>query len=1104
MADSVTQYLRSIRQNLEAGLATERTHYSALGRLLEDSAPHVKAITEPKRIACGAPDFVVLRDGLMVGHIEAKDVGVSLDEVERSEQLLRYRRSLQSLMLTNFIEFRWYVDGELRRSVDLARFAARSSLKRVKDGGKKVAGLIQDFLQHKPAPIASARELAERMARLTHLIREVIVTAFEQGEASDNLVGWREAFADVLVADLGLPENTGQFADVLAQTLAYGLFSARIRHEEGAFTRRHAQDLIPGTNPFLRDLFYYITGPQLDSEPYAGLVEDLVQILSLAEMDAVLEDFGTRTHQEDPIVHFYETFLSAYDPDLRELRGVYYTQMPVVSFIVRAVDYLLTSRFGLTQGLADTTKTTIANTDPGQRVKGKPSQVRRTSEIHKVLVLDPAVGTATFLYGVIDLIRGRFMQSGNAGMWSSYVREHLLPRIFGFELLMAPYAVAHFKLALQLAGHDLPAEQRAAWAYDFAGNDRIGIYLTNTLEGPHEFSGKPLFTQFLARESAAADAIKRDLPIMVVLGNPPYSGHSANKGPWIDDLLHGKLPSGERGTSYYEVDGRPLGERNTKWLQDDYVKFIRFGQWRIAQSGSGILAYICNNGYLENVTFRGMRQSLMETFTEIFILDLHGSARTKETAPDGSVDENVFDIIKSVAIGIFVKEPGKSGPATVYHADVWGKRDAKFELLLGSSLEQLNWEKLEPRSPFFMFLPRNTDFLSEYQSGCSVSHVFPIRSMGITTGRDAFAVSIDRGELEGRVLDLASAKSDEDIRYQYSLRDSSSFSLDAARTWARTPDAYAAIEPLDYRCFDRRWMMFTSAVLARDRSEVSQHLLNHDNLALVSFRAIRELPWQHAFITRGVVAKEYISSLDNCYMSPLYLYPEDDSMKLFDTSALSAWRPDPKHGDRAPNIAPAFISALEVKLRLPFAPHKENPGCDAAFGPGDILRYIYAILYSPTYRERYVVSLKSDFPRIPLTSDPDLFWMLVSLGDELVRMHLLEHPKVQALITKYPVPGNNQVAAKGGYPKYTPPAPDRDIDGRVYISKAQYFEGVPEDVWEFQIGGYQVLDKWLKGRRGRMLTFDDLMHYQSVVVALVETIRLMEQIDAAISSWPLE
>lgn len=672
--DPFSTYLSTLQADHQAGNATEHTYRPALKTLLQNLKPGITATNEPKRVQCGAPDYIVTRPSgsntFTLGYIEAKDVGARLEEIERDSrrsspntregnQLKRYLLALHNLILTDYLEFRWYTDGTRREVARLATIGPGGKLVRDPIESAKAAKLLDNFLQHKPEPISRPQDLALRMARLTHIIRDIIIEAFNQDQASNLLKGWRRAFAQVLITDLDqpFPEKTAEFADMFAQTLAYGLFSARVMDLTPGFNRQEAQRLIPRTNPFLREFFAEISGIRMDDEPYAPFVDDLATLLEQTDMEAVLSQFGKRTRQEDPVVHFYETFLAAYDPKLRESRGVYYTPEPVVSYIVRSVDHILQGRFGLPNGLADSTKVKVVNTDPALKVKGK-DEPRKTMESHRVLVLDPATGTGTFLYAVVDLIRRRFMEGNNAGMWSDYVREHLLPRLFGFELLMAPYAVAHFKLGLQLAGRDLPEDQRANWAYDFASNERLGIYLTNTLEEAHEHTGLPLFTHFLSDESQAANSIKRDMPIMVVMGNPPYSGHSANTGKWINDLLRGKdVESGNPTGNYFEMDGKPLGERNPKWLNDDYVKFIRFAQWRIERSGTGILAFISNNGYLDNPTFRGMHQSLMQTFDEIYILNLHGNSKKKETAPDGSPDHNVFDIQQGVAIALMVKYP---------------------------------------------------------------------------------------------------------------------------------------------------------------------------------------------------------------------------------------------------------------------------------------------------------------------------------------------------------------------------------------------------------------------------------------------------------------
>ncbi|MDY6851307.1 MAG: N-6 DNA methylase, partial [Thermodesulfobacteriota bacterium] len=676
MPDHIKTYIKAIERELKVGQATEHTHRHALKKLIESISPQITATNEPKRVKCGAPDFLVskARQGLTIGYIETKDIGKSLDEAEKSGQLKRYRRSLENLILTDYLEFRWYVDGELRDKAGLAGMVKPEKLARDREDEAQVLELLKNFLGHPPARVGTPQELAGRMARLTHMIRDITIEAFETNQASPLLAELRQAFARTLIPDLDTPAKTAEFADMYAQTMAYGLFAARCNHQEALpFKRLGAAGEIPRTNPFLRRLFETITGTELDDEPYAGFVDDLVQLFDHADMEAVLEHFGRRTRNRDPVVHFYETFLAEYDPKLREKRGVYYTPEAVVSYIVHSVDQILKDRFDCPQGLADTSTISYTREDGTHH------------ETPKVLILDPACGTGTFLYTVVDLIRDQFMKRRDAGMWSGYVREHLLPRLFGFELLMAPYAVAHFKLGMQLAGQDMIPLQRDTWRYDFASHERLGVYLTNTLEEAERATQREMYflERTIAEEAGSAAEIKNDLPIMVIMGNPPYSGHSANRSQYDQKVQKNEeyitgWTAGPNGTAsplkttakhegvkkqptfinrlvkdYFVCNGEWLQERNPKWLQDDYVKFIRWAQWRIERTGAGVLGFITNHGYLDNPTFRGMRWQLMKAFSEIYILDLHGNAKKKEVSPDGSKDENVFDIQQGVSIGIF-------------------------------------------------------------------------------------------------------------------------------------------------------------------------------------------------------------------------------------------------------------------------------------------------------------------------------------------------------------------------------------------------------------------------------------------------------------------
>jgi predicted helicase len=712
---AISDYLKKIEKAYAAGNATEHTHRPALKELIESIASGITATNEPRRVKCGAPDFIITKGQSPLGYVECKDIGKSLTEAEHTDQIKRYRESLGNLILTDYLEFRWYVGGQYRLTVQLAT-VADGKIKLVKNAEKSLQELFSAFLTTSTPTVNSPKELAVRMAALARLIRDIMKAAFNEEDLTndepDPMHEQLDGFRKVLIHDLS-PE---QFADMYAQTICYGLFAARCNADSGQrFTRQNAGFDLPKTNPFLRKMFDYIAGVNLD-ERIVWAVDDLAELLHHTDMEAILKDFGKHTRQEDPVVHFYETFLAAYDPKMREARGVYYTPEPVVSYIVRSIDHILKTDFKLKDGLADATKIKVPQTTGKKKM-----------DVHKVQILDPATGTGTFLYGIIDHIYNDFKD--DKGMWSSYVSQHLLPRLFGFELLMAPYAVAHMKLGLQLKQS----------GYDFQSAERLRIYLTNTLEEAHAMSGLPLFTQWIAEEANAASNIKKDAPVMVVLGNPPYSYDSENKGEWISSLIR----------DYYQVDGAPLGERNPKGLQDDYVKFIRFAQWRIEQTGYGILAFICNNAYLDNPTFRGMRQNLMQTFDDIYILDLHGNSKRKEKAPDGSEDKNVFDIQQGVAIGIFIKRTSsKNGLANVHHADLWGKREVydnelvggKYHWLCEHNVASTEWTTLATQKPFYLFIRQNIKLLPEYEQGWKVTDLFLNNNVGIVTARDALTI----------------------------------------------------------------------------------------------------------------------------------------------------------------------------------------------------------------------------------------------------------------------------------------------------------------------------------------------------------------------------
>ena len=1059
-------YLREMRETRASGQATEHSYRHALQMLIEAlGGDGAQAINEPKHSDYGAPDFIVQRRGLPIGHIECKDIGENLDAAAESEQLRRYRDALPNLILTDYLDFRWYAGGELREMARLGRFDGDGKIVTERGGADALLALLKTFLTAGPVVVGDPAELARRMAGKTRLLRESIRRILEEDGGEPAALGeLLQSYREVLISDLGAEE----FADLQAQTAAYGLFAARCFHDgrpEG-FTRQSA--VFARTTPFLRDLFGRVAGPAADPR-IAWVVDDLALLLAHADMAAILEDFGRRTKKEDPVVHFYEDFLAAYDPKLRELRGVYYTPEPVVSYIVRSADHLLRNKFGLAGGLADTAVIETETVD-GEKF-----------ESPRVLILDPAAGTGTFLREVVSLVRETVAGKGLGGAWPGYVREHLLPRLYGFELLMAPYAICHLKLALEIGGPEA--------RFTLPADERLNVFLTNSLEEAHEISRRVMFADEIAREAQEADAVKRDRPVMVVLGNPPYSGHSANKGKWIKKLLRGRIEDSPQ--SYFEVDGQSLreqGERNPKWVNNDYVKFIRFAQWRIEKTGEGVLGFVTDHSYLDSPTFRGMRQSLMKAFDEIYLLDLHGNSKKKERTPDGGPDANVFDIQQGVAVGLFVKHKDGGGSARVFHADLWGEREAgvdggKYGWLAANDIASTEWTELSPQSPQYLFVLRDEALIEEYEAGWKLTDVFPVNSVGIVTARDKLAIQWTREDMRRVASDFAN-RSEEDARVRYNLGpDARDWKVSLAQEDVRShSDTDALIYPILYRPFDRRCTFYTGrsrGFICMPRPQVMRHMLAGPNLGLSVGRAgqvIGSETWDVVLAGNSLTDFNLFRRGGNC-LFPLYLYQEEkDETGTTAAPALS--------GTRTLNLSPGFTAALEDAI-----------GTSATLE--DVFHYIYAVLHSPEYRRRYADFLKSDFPRVPLPGSRALFTDLTALGARLAALHLMEADGADA--PDFNVAGDNRVDRV----RYAEPS--GETPGRVWINNSQHFEGVSPETWKFTIGGYQPAERWLKGRKGRTLSFDDIAWYRRVCAALAETPRLMQRVDAVIArhgGWP--
>jgi hypothetical protein len=1041
---SIAEYLSALNKNLAHGDATEHTHRPALKSLLESLAKGIIATNEPKRIACGAPDFIITCKNVPLGHVETKDVGTSLVEIEKGkgpngEQFRRYKDGLPNWILTDYLEFHWYVAGERRLTAQLGAYdAAKKKIKALAEGENEVLKVLEAFFKQPALTVESAKDLADRMAGMTRVVRDLIVATFTHGSAKDRkqLQNWLAAFKEVLIPDLDKTE----FSDMFAQTLAYGLFAARVHNLDSAqpFSREAAAYNLPKTNPFLRKLFAEIAGVDMP-DTFDWAVDDLVSLLSHANWGKVLKDFGAGKAKHDPVVHFYETFLNAYDPELREVRGVYYTPEPVVSYIVRSIDHLLQEHFDKPKGLAD----------------------------EKTLILDPAVGTATFLFFVIRQIYARFAKQ--KGAWDGYVSDHLLNRVYGFELLMAPYAVAHLKLAMELQ----------ETGYKFESDRRLGIYLTNTLEEAAKKS-ENLFAEWISSETNAAAEIKRDRPILIVLGNPPYSGHSANRNrDAAGDLTFiGKLME-----DYKQGCPELHKPAQAKWLQDDYVKFIRFAQWRIDRTGKGLIGYITNHSYLDNPTFRGMRRKLLDSFDELFVYDLHGNSKKKEHAPDGHKDENVFDIQQGVAILLCVKREAASAPATLYHADLWGLREHKYETLLEHDLTNTKWQKLKPEAPSYLFVPSNSELQEEYEQGWAIPSVFNQNgdpAPGIVTTHDEFAISWSKQESIEKVESLLETHNETEALSLFRLCRTTQWNYGRAKEELEDGKWQKQVGKILYRPFDKRWTVYNRSVAVHRRLRASEHFLLGANIGLCVGKAgqvVGGTQWNLVTITETPVDFNLFYRGGACNF-PLYLYP-DPEQKSF-------------HEAKRVNISPQLIKYLEKHLDLQWI--EEGSGdLTTTVGPQDVLNYVYAMLHSPAYRSRYAEFLKRDFPKVPFATERKVFRALSKKGDYLILLHLLKAPDVQELVTEFPEKGSNMV--------------DRvdylDTNKRVWINSEQFFDGISPEIWEFHIGGYPACYKWLKDRKGRKLTYDDVQHWQRIVVAVTETMRVMDEIDSLIPSWPL-
>ena len=1001
-SEAVAAYVAEVARLAKTGATTEHSFRPALSDLLSALIPGLTPVNEAKRMECGAPDFILIdKNKLPVMFVETKDLGDSdLDGRKRTgnkEQFDRYKAALDTIVFTDFLDFHFYRhNGQSAGDVRIAEWDG-SKVSAKSENFAAFIDMMDEAASGTPQKIESAKRLAELMAGKARMLQRVaeaylkpVADAYDSAPAGSKpnptpLLDMMLGFRNVLMPNVGPSE----FSDIFAQTLTYGMFAARLNDPTPEdFSRYEAMGRIPNSNPFLKQLFQYVANNLEDELEW--IVDDLADLFKAVDVSKVMKGYGKSTGASDPMVHFYEDFLREYDAGLRKDRGVWYTPIQVVRFIVSAVDWALKTRFDLEDGLADSSTTQIEVEEATTHGKKLAHKVKKT--VHRVQVLDPATGTGTFLAETVRQIRAKF--DGNEGRWPAYVASNLLPRLNGFELLMASYTMAHVKLDYALRASGVTP----------SGKDRFRVFLTDSLTDWHKELPGGLFASALAAEQQGADEVKRDIPVMVVMGNPPYNSSSSNKSKWIQNLV----------VDYKEN----LNERNIQPLNDDYIKFIRLGQHYVEKNGSGIIAFITNNSFVDGLIHRQMRRALLESFDEIYILNLHGNSRINEISPDGKDDENVFAIQPGVAISILVKKPSVNNQNTahVYYADLWGKKKDKLMVLESATMESVSWQEIQTTAPMYFFAPKNNSDEVEWNKCLRIAELISFQSSGVKTHNDNALVSY------------------------------SHFTTPFNR-------------PYLYRPFDVRWIDYDLKKVVRHRYKGMRHMLQ-PNIALVLGRqgqVIGGCEWNLAFITQNI-SDTNIFYRGGGIVFPLYLYEEN--MGRIEKRA---------------NMDSAIVAKIGAAI-----------GGEAT--PEDIFAYIYGILHTPSYRKKFKEFLKTDFPRIPYPKDAAQFKTVAEVGRSLIDTHLMRDaaPGLSETRARFPKMGSDIVEEV------------RFDDGRVFINAEQFFDNVPQIAWEMPIGGYRPAEKWLKDRKGRALTGDDIKHYQRIIIALMKTAEAAERLETVV------
>lgn len=1012
--DWLSRYVAEVGGVRAVGGDTELTYRTPIERMLEEAAAAFGASAdirqEPGRIkSIGAPDFLIAaKGGGVIGYVECKKPGADLHKETTKAQVERYRALSDNILLTD--SFRWL---HLRGG----RVAADVQLPMTKPGGQKreeMSALLRAFLTAEAGRVSDSKQLAAALAYRCAVLRKGLLN--HEGKKESRLYKLLGEFKEALDRDL----DYARFADIFAQTLVYSLLMAKLNAGDGEqleldTARRH----IPENFAVIRQITSFL--PDMDDAAYKGIrwiVGDILAIINGMDKAAIAESMSYKKGArdgDDPYINFYEDFLAEYDAKLRKSRGVYYTPSPVVRFIVRATDDLLRREFQMPKGLA---------------------------ERGKVTALDFAAGTGTFM---LEMARLLFDGRDKAKI-NMLARGHFLPNFHGFELMTSAYVISHLKLSRFLADNGVALQN----------GERIKVWLANTLDRADSQIELALMPA-LTREAKEAQEVK-DSRILAIVGNPPYSIASQNRGKWITDLLHGIDNGKEVGGSYYQVDGNPLGETNPQAVQDDYVKFIRFAQRKMDMAERGIVAVITNHAFLDNPTFRGMRQSLLKTFNALYFLDLHGNANKQEKAPDGGRDENVFDIRQGTAITLMVKNPAAK-KQRVFHADLWGTRKHKYAACESGGIDSVKWKAIKPASPYYFFAPFGKGGgWKQYRQHWGAPEIFATFGSGIKSHRDHFAFAFSADEMKSRVCDMANAAIDTaELRERYNLKDTRDWKLEAAREAIRDYDFDKFLKPCMLRPFDARHCYYGREIMELPRPEVMRQMLAGDNTGLITSRIVKDGGFRHVAAAENIIDGAFLSptTASGTYMFPLYRYE----------NGMGA-------AEKRENFTADFRRWIDARY-------------GKAHKPEDILGCIYAVLHSPDYRLRYADFLRVEFPRIPFPKGNDEFKRLAAIGNELINAHLLrEH-----------CGGEYGELCGEGTSLRVEKARYDESSARLYFNKDEYFAPLPPEVFNFHIGGYKPIDKYIKSRKGRQLSADEVDNIEKAANAIAYTITKTGEID---------